>query len=70
MNDHSIEEAGERKDGWSSGDRSTAGEPESGSKLRRRLRALGVWGFLFFLVKGLLWLAIPAAIAAWRWLSG
>lgn len=39
-------------------------------KLRRRLRALGVWGFLFFLVKGLLWLAIPAAIAAWRWLSG
>jgi len=40
------------------------------TRLRRRIRALGVWGFLFFLVKGLLWLAIPAAIAAWRWLAG
>ena len=44
--------------------------PGGESKLRRRIRALGVWGFLFFLIKGLLWLAIPAAIAAWRWLSG
>jgi hypothetical protein len=44
--------------------------PVQEGKLRRRIRALGVWGFLFFLVKGLLWLAVPAAIAAWRWLSG
>lgn len=48
----------------------TADSAGTSGKLRRRLRALGVWGFLFFLVKGLLWLAIPAAIAAWRWLSG
>jgi hypothetical protein len=34
-----------------------------------RLRALGMWGFLFFLVKGLLWLAVPAVIAAWRWMG-
>ena len=33
--------------------------------LQQVLRKLGVWGFVFFLVKGLLWLAIPAAIAAW-----
>lgn len=26
----------------------------------------GVLGFLFFLVKGLLWLAIPAVLVAWR----
>ena len=27
------------------------------------IKRLGFWGFLFFLVKGLLWLAIPALIA-------
>ena len=26
---------------------------------------LGFWGFMFFLVKGLLWLAIPALLALW-----
>lgn len=26
----------------------------------------GVLGFMFFLVKGLLWLAIPAVLVAWR----
>jgi hypothetical protein len=29
------------------------------------IKRLGFWGFLFFLVKGLLWLAIPALLAIW-----
>ena len=29
------------------------------------IKRLGVWGFLFFLVKGLLWLLIPALVAFW-----
>ena len=32
-------------------------------KFKRRLKALGFWGFLFFLLKGMLWLAIPALAA-------
>jgi hypothetical protein len=27
------------------------------------IKRLGFWGFVFFLVKGLLWLLIPAVIA-------
>jgi len=27
------------------------------------IKKLGFWGFLFFLLKGLLWLTIPALIA-------
>jgi len=27
------------------------------------VKRLGFWGFVFFLVKGLLWLIIPAVIA-------
>jgi hypothetical protein len=27
------------------------------------IKRLGFWGFVFFLVKGLLWLIIPAVIA-------
>lgn len=34
------------------------------------LRRIGVAGFLFFLIKGLLWLTVPAAIAAWRGWAG
>jgi hypothetical protein len=30
------------------------------------LRSLGVTGFAFFLVKGLLWLLVPALFALWR----
>lgn len=29
----------------------------------RFIKRLGFWGFMFFLVKGLLWLIIPAVIA-------
>jgi hypothetical protein len=28
------------------------------------IKRIGFWGFLFFLVKGLLWLAVPA-LAVW-----
>lgn len=28
---------------------------------------LGVVGFLFFLVKGLLWLLVPVLLVAWGW---
>jgi hypothetical protein len=31
--------------------------------LKNWIKTLGFWGFLFFLVKGLLWLTIPALIA-------
>jgi len=27
------------------------------------IRRMGFWGFMFFLVKGLLWLTVPALIA-------
>jgi hypothetical protein len=30
---------------------------------RNWIKRLGFWGFLFFLVKGLLWLSIPALVA-------
>jgi len=32
-------------------------------KLKNWIKTLGFWGFLLFLVKGLLWLSIPALIA-------
>lgn len=35
------------------------------SRLTRIVKKFGVLGFLFFLIKGLLWLAVPAAIAWW-----
>jgi hypothetical protein len=31
--------------------------------VRTLVKRLGFWGFMFFLVKGLLWLIIPAVIA-------
>ena len=31
--------------------------------LKRWVKRFGFWGFMFFLVKGLLWLLIPAVIA-------
>jgi hypothetical protein len=32
-------------------------------KLMSWIKTLGFWGFMFFLIKGLLWLSIPALIA-------
>jgi len=29
------------------------------------IKRIGLWGFLFFLVKGLLWLIVPALVAFW-----
>jgi len=34
-------------------------------KLATWIKRLGFWGFMFFLVKGLLWLLVPALIAFW-----
>jgi len=34
-----------------------------------RLRRLGLAGFLFFLIKGLLWLLAPALLVGRRWLG-
>lgn len=34
--------------------------------MRDILKKVGVAGFLFFFIKGLLWLAIPAGLAAWQ----
>ena len=31
--------------------------------LKTWIKRLGFWGFMFFLLKGLLWLTIPALIA-------
>jgi len=33
------------------------------AKAKTWIKRLGFWGLLFFLAKGLLWLAIPALIA-------
>ncbi len=35
----------------------------SAMRLKSWAKTLGFWGFLFFLMKGLLWLTIPALIA-------
>jgi len=34
-------------------------------KAKTWIKRIGFWGFMFFLVKGLLWLAIPALLAIW-----
>src|ERR1043166_7799802 len=38
---------------------------ESSVEVKTWIKRLGFWGLLFFLVKGLLWLALPALIALW-----
>lgn len=37
------------------------------SKFKIWVKRLGFWGFMFFLVKGLLWLLVPAVLAVWYW---
>ena len=32
-------------------------------KIKSWIKRLGFWGFMFFLVKGLLWLIVPAVAA-------
>jgi hypothetical protein len=34
-------------------------------KVATWIKRLGFWGFMFFLVKGLLWLIVPGLIALW-----
>ena len=44
-----------------------SGAEGRGSRSLRWGKRVGTIGFLFFLVKGLLWLLIPALILAWQW---
>jgi hypothetical protein len=37
------------------------------SRSARWGKRVGTVGFLFFLIKGLLWLLVPALIVAWQW---
>ncbi len=37
--------------------------------MKRAFQRLGMATFLFFLIKGLLWLCVPAALAAWGIMS-
>jgi len=37
------------------------------AKIKTWVKRLGFWGFMFFLVKGLLWLLIPAVLAMLAW---
>jgi hypothetical protein len=34
-------------------------------KVATWIKRFGFWGFMFFLVKGLLWLIVPGLIAFW-----
>lgn len=43
-----------------------AAKPEACPVKNKWLRRIGAAGFMFFLIKGLLWLTVPAAIAVWR----
>lgn len=43
--------------------------PGSGRRPPTWLRRLGLAGFLFFLIKGLLWLLVPALLVGRRWLG-
>jgi hypothetical protein len=36
-------------------------------KKMRLMSRLGITGFLFFLIKGLLWLLTPVLLVAWGW---
>lgn len=48
----------------------TAAPRASGPGLYARWgKRVGVVGFWFFFIKGLLWLIIPGAIAVWAWLD-
>ncbi len=44
----------------------TAAKAESCPVKNKWVRRVGAAGFMFFLIKGLLWLTVPAAIAVWR----
>ena len=45
-------------------DATPAPRPRRG--LQRLIARLGVFGFLFFLVKGLLWLLVPGLLVWWQ----
>ncbi len=38
--------------------------------MNSKLKKLGLAGFLFFTIKGLLWLAVPAVVIAYKGCAG
>ena len=34
-------------------------------RVAKWIKRVGFWGFIFFLVKGLLWLLVPGLLAFW-----
>jgi hypothetical protein len=42
-------------------------ENKNPGRLARWLKRFGIAGFLFFFIKGLLWLIVPALIAYFAW---
>lgn len=42
-------------------------QPQKENSITKLMKRFGVAGFLFFLVKGLLWLIIPALAAYFAW---
>jgi hypothetical protein len=65
MTRHQSRHEGPRPEPPGSG--ALGGEPPGPSRTARWGKRVGAIGFLFFLVKGLLWLLIPALILAWQW---
>ncbi len=42
-------------------------ENKNPSRLSRWIKRFGFAGFMFFLIKGLLWLIVPALVAYFAW---
>jgi hypothetical protein len=51
--------------GWREVLRRHDATPAADSRSRKWARRLGAGAFLFFLIKGLLWLAVPTALVVW-----
>lgn len=51
--------------GFTPGDLIGFQKDDNDMKVPTWIKRLGFWGFLFFLVKGLLWLIVPALLAFW-----
>ncbi len=48
----------------------TAAAPEGRDDKTTWIKRIGILGFLFFLIKGLLWILIPAGLILWRRWTG
>lgn len=48
----------------------TAAAPAPQADKATWIKRIGILGFLFFLIKGLLWILIPAGLILWRRWTG